>query len=178
MATRPMNPLTAQDVSAIRAAHRRMHRAFLAGATRHPQELVQLSSGQYTSVQYWPGDPSAYVWVRGERWRVAGRPTKIGAKRTGGDPKTAIRKKVPSRKVANPDWAAVRAKAAHHGTRAWEATKSTARRAGATAKRGTKKAAPHVARGFRSLSARLDRYAENPSASACTCQKPKRKRSR
>lgn len=102
---RPGNPLTAKDTQAIRAAHRRMHRAFLAGVTRHPQEFVQLSAGPYASVQYWPNDPNAYVWVRGERWRVPGRPTRVGAKLSGrlsGDPKTATRKKVPSRKVANP----------------------------------------------------------------------------
>lgn len=105
MARKRPSPLTAKDTQAIRAAHRRMHRAFLAGVTRHPKELVQLSSGPYAEVQYWPNDPNAYVWVRGERWRVAGRPTRVGAKLSGrmsGDPKTAMRRKAAPKKTANP----------------------------------------------------------------------------
>lgn len=79
-----------------------------------------------------------------------------------------------SKRRRNPDWAALSAKArekaraAHawakpHAERGWAATKVGAARAGAAVKRSTKKAAPHVARGIRSLSERLDRYAvSNP----------------
>jgi hypothetical protein len=61
-----------------------------------------------------------------------------------------------------------------HAAKAWEATKAGTKRAAiataAAARRGAKKAAPHVARGLQSLSQRASAYAvANPSK--CLCHK-------
>lgn len=80
--------------------------------------------------------------------------------------------------VRNPDWSAMRAKAAHYGSRAatgareayaWtaprakraaEVTWEGAKSAGRAVKRGAKRAAPVVARGARSAAEGLDRWSQ------------------
>jgi len=93
--------LTARDKETVRAAYRRLDRAYDSGRSRETAETVMLSSG-YADVQYWPDDTHVTVWRHGQPTRVSTTgPKKVGIKHKAGS-KTRSRKKVSSRKVANP----------------------------------------------------------------------------
>lgn len=94
-------PLTARDKQVVRAAYRRIDEAYDSGRSRDTAETVMLSSG-YAQVQYWPDDTHVTVWRHGQPTVVSTTgPKKTGAKRKAGS-KTSARKRVPSKRVANP----------------------------------------------------------------------------
>lgn len=94
--------LTARDKAHVRKTARELHAAYEMGEDDSTSETVMLSSG-YADVEIYPGEEKfAYVVRHGRTTRVSmSGPTALGWPRKAGR-KTATRKKVSSKKTANP----------------------------------------------------------------------------